>query len=331
MSTIKDTDYVYLSTYIRAKEGGLLRRERLERMAAAPDFDEAAKVLAECGYPELEGASDAELEAAFAARREALLDDMEKLCPEPALVDAFRLRYDYHNAKVLVKSEGANVSGETLLSGCGRVSAEALSEAWEQDNWRSVPSTLAAAIREARSVLARTSNPQLADMGLDKAYYAELLALTQTLSTDFYTRYARLCIDTANLRSAVRCIRGHMDEGILRAALIDGGEVPVSRITRQVYGEGPAAVFTARSLAQAAALGQAAIEGAPLSAFERACDNALTRFLDEAKYVSFGPAPAVAYIAALEGEIVAARMVLLGKRGGLSHEALRERLRESYV
>ncbi len=328
---MKDTDYIYLSSYIRAKEAGLLRRERLERMAAAPDADEAAKVLTECGYPELEGVSDAELEAAFAARRRAVLDDMESLCPEPALVEAFRLRYDYHNAKVLVKAEGANVPGEAILSDSGRVSAAGLTEAWEQDNWCGVPTALAAAIREARSVLARTSNPQLADMGLDKAYYAELLALTKTLSTDFYTRYVRLSIDTANLRSAVRCIRGHMDEGVLRAALIEGGDVPTARIARQVYGDGPAAVFTDRRLQKAAELGQQAVEGAPLAPFERACDNALTRFLDEAKYVSFGPEPAVAYIAALEGEIVAARMVLLGKRGGLSHKALKERLRESYV
>ncbi len=324
-------DYLYLSAYLRAKEASLLTRERLERMAAASDFREAAGLLTECGYPELDGASDAEIEAAFAARRASLMDDMEKLCPEKALVDAFRLRWDYHNAKVLVKAEGASVSGEGLLSECGRVSAGKLTEAYNQDDWRAVPSRLAEAIREARRTLARTSNPQLTDMELDKAYFAELLALTGTLSTDFYTRYARMCVDMANLRAVVRCLRGKMDEGVLRAALIDGGDVPTSAIARHAYGEGVQAVFTARALREAAELGQAAVEGSPLAAFERACDNALTRFLDEAKRVAFGPEIAVAYIAALEGEIVAARMVLLGKRGGLSPEALRERLRESYV
>lgn len=328
---MNDTEYVYLSTYLRAKEAGLLRRERLERMAAAPDFDEAAKVLTECGYPELEGVSDAQLEEAFTARRTAVLDDLEKLCPEKALVEAFRLKYDYHNAKVLVKAEGAGVSGESLESGCGRVSAEALTEAYEQDDWRSIPRPLAEAIREAKNTLARTANPQLADMGLDRAYYAELLSLTETLASDFFTRYVRLSIDAANLRSAVRCIRGRMDEGVLRAALIEGGNVATARIARQVYGEGPAAVFTLRALSEAAALGQRAVEGGPLAPFERACDNALIRFLGEAKLISFGPEPAVAYMAALEGEIVAARMVLLGKRSGVDQETLRERLRESYV
>ena len=300
-------------------------------MVAAEGFDEAAKLLTECGYPELTGASDAEVERAFADRRCTVLDDIASICPEPALVEAFRLKYDYHNAKVLVKAEGAHVSGEELISKAGRVPADKLREAYEQDDWRAVPGAFGAAVREAKSLLARTSNPQLADMELDRAYFAELLSLTQTLSDDFYTRYARLSIDLANLRSAVRCVRGGLDEGVLKAALLPDGEVSAARIARSVYGEGVTEVFSGRELAAAAELGQKAIEGAPLAAFERECDNVLTRRLASAKLTSFGPAVAVAYLAALEGEIVAARMVLLGKRGGISPEMLRERLRESYV
>jgi V/A-type H+-transporting ATPase subunit C len=206
-----------------------------------------------------------------------------------------------------------------------------LLDAYNDDDWRKVPADLAHAIQAARGTLTRTSNPQLVDMGLDKAYFSELLSLTQTLSTDFYTEYVRLSIDTANLRSAVRCIRGHMDEGVLKTALIDGGNISRDRIARHAYNEGVTAVFRAKALASAAELGQQAIEGAPLAAFERECDNALTRCLAEAKRTSFGPAIAVAYLACLEGEIIAARMVLLGKRSGITPEGLRERLRDCYV
>ena len=330
MATINNTDYLFLSAYIRAREVNLLGEKRLEQMVEAADFDEAAQVLTQCGYPELAGASDGQLEAAFQDRRAAFLRDMENLCPEKQLVTAFRLKYDYHNAKVLVKS-GGGAGSESLFSPCGRVSPQALMSAWAEDSWRPVPSPLAAAIREARTALARTGNPQLADIGLDKAYFAELLSLTETLSDGFYTGYARLCIDIANLRTAVRCVRGRMDESILRAAVIDGGNVSAQRVARRVYGEGVEAVFRDRALASCAQLGQAAIDGQPLAGFERACDNALTAYLAGAKAVSFCPAAAVAYLAALEGEIVAARMLLLGKRSGLSADILRERLRESYV
>lgn len=331
MSAIQNTDYVYLSAYVRGREAGLLTRERLERMTAAPGFDEAAKVLSECGYSDLSGASDAEVEAALSARRRAALDDIGRICPEPALVEAFRLKYDYHNAKVLVKAEGAAEPKDYLLSDAGRVSPETLKKAYSEDDYRLVPAKLAAAIREARATLARTANPQLADMGLDKAYYAELLSLTRTLSDDFCTKYAQLSIDLANLRSAVRCVRGGLDEGVLKAALLPEGTISPDRIARTVYGEGVTAAFTGSELSAAAELGQKAIEGAPLSAFERECDNVRTRRLCEAKLVSFGPAVAAAYLASLDSELIAARMVLLGKRGGASADTLRERLRDTYV
>lgn len=331
MSNVSSTDYLFLSTYIRAREKSLLTRERLERMVEAPDFDEAAKVLQECGYPDLTGASDRTLEETFSARRAAVLSEMERFCPEKELVDAFRLKYDYHNAKVLVKAQGAGVDGEGILSDCGRVSPAVLREAFWEESWRKVPAPLAAALREAKATLARTGNPQLADMGLDKAYFAELLTLTKELAGDFCLGYAKLSIDAANLRTAVRCIRGRMDEGVLRAALIDGGEISRDRIAKRVYGEGVIEVFSGRALNRAAELGQQAIEGAALSAFERECDNILIRYLTEAKMTAFGPEAAVAYLAGLDGEIVAARMVLLGKRSGLAPERLRERLRDCYV
>ena len=329
MSKVKSTDYLFLSTYIRARENSLLGEKRLEQMVEAADFDEAAKTLTECGFPDLTGATDAQLEEAFAQRRTEFLAEFEKLCPEKELVTAYRLKYDYHNAKVLVKGEGGE-GRERLMSACGRVKPETLAEAYDNDAWQEVPPALAAAIREARTTLARTANPQLADMGLDKAYFAEMLSLTQTLSTGFYTGYVRLNIDVANLRSAVRCLRGHMDEGLLRTAVIPGGNVSAESVC-WVYGEAVTEVFHDRALAACAELGQQSVEGAPLAAFERACDNVLTEYLTAAKRVSFGPEVAVAYLASLEAEITAARMVLLGKRGGVAPETLRERLRVSYV
>ena len=329
MSKVKSTDYLFLSTYIRARENSLLGEKRLEQMVEAADFDEAAKTLTECGFPDLTGATDAQLEEAFAQRRTEFLAEFEKLCPEKELVTAYRLKYDYHNAKVLVKGEGGE-EPTRLLSSCGRVAPETLTEAYRNDTWQEVPPALAAAIREARTTLARTANPQLADMGLDKAYFAEMLSLTQTLSTGFYSGYVRLSIDVANLRSAVRCLRGHMDEGLLRTAVIPGGNISPESVCR-VYGEAVTEVFHDRALAACAELGQQSVEGAPLAAFERACDNVLTEYLTAAKRVSFGPEVAVAYLASLEAEITAARMVLLGKRGGVAPETLRERLRVSYV
>lgn len=55
------------------------------------------------------------------------------MAPQPEVVDIFRLKYDYHNIKTLVKAAGANVSGDRLLSGNGRVAPEKLKAAVEED------------------------------------------------------------------------------------------------------------------------------------------------------------------------------------------------------
>ncbi len=330
MAKVKQTDYLYLSTFLRARENSLLSREKLDRMAGASTEAEAARLLTECGYPDLAGASDEAFEEAFSARREEAFEEVEKHGPEPALAEGFRLRYDYHNAKVFIKSRDI-ARTEQLTYGCGRVPAAVLEDALREDKWTDVPQALARAMQEARESLARTSNPQLADTVLDKAYYAELLSLTETLSDSFFTDYVRLQIDAANLRSAVRCRRGRMDEGVLLSSLIEGGTVPPQQIAAAAYTEGVASAFASSPLSEAADLGQAAANGQPLAPFEKACENALTKKLSDAKRVPFGPAVAVGYLAAVEAESTAVRMVLSGKRAGLTADQLRERLRDCYV
>ena len=42
---LKDTDYLFISTYLRAREKNLLTAARMERMIDAPNVEDAAKVL----------------------------------------------------------------------------------------------------------------------------------------------------------------------------------------------------------------------------------------------------------------------------------------------
>ena len=71
--------------------------------------------------------------------------------------------------------------------------------------------------------------------------------------------------------------------------------------------------------------------GGSLTAFERECDNALTRYLGDARRVPFGVETVVAYLYAKEAELTAIRTILAGRRAGLDGAVIRERLRETYV
>ena len=102
---IKDTEYLYLSTKIRAMESRLLDRERMDRMLEAATVEDAAKVLVECGYPELSVVNVDTVDEILAQAREEVFAELSGLAPNEAMLDVFKVKYDYHNAKALLKSE----------------------------------------------------------------------------------------------------------------------------------------------------------------------------------------------------------------------------------
>ena len=86
-------------------------------------------------------------------------------------------------------------------------------------------------------------------------------------------------------------------------------------------------------LAEAAALGaeRTAPGSGRLTAFERACDDALMAYMAQAKRVPFGEQPVVGYLFAKESEFTAIRIILSGRMDQLGADVIRERLREAYV
>ena len=112
---LKDTDYLGISTRVRAMENRLLTRERMERMIEARTSEEAAKVLTECGYGELSNVTASGLDEVLAQARDAVYKDMRSSVPDHNLIDVFQMKYDYHNAKVLLKAEAMGLEVTSSL------------------------------------------------------------------------------------------------------------------------------------------------------------------------------------------------------------------------
>ena len=173
---------------LAARETKMLSAERMERMIDAPTNDEAAKILEECGYGDLSGLSAKEAGAALEAHIAALFDEVEGMVPEAQLVQLFRLKYDYHNAKALIKARAMGVECDAILSQRGTVAPQKLLTAFLEEDYRDIPPILAQAMVSAAAILARTTNPQAADFELDRAYFAQMLALSDGLSDGGFAR-----------------------------------------------------------------------------------------------------------------------------------------------
>lgn len=248
--------------------------------------------------------------------------------PEKELLDVFRIKYDYHNIKVLLKApEGA----ERLLMDAGTIPAGDLQRQYaDGGSWQFLPGDMAAAVEKAAQLLAETGSAQRSDCVLDRACFAQLEKLAADSRCDYLRRYVRAMIDAANLRSLVRAERLHMDPGFLQEVLFEGGSVPVDTL-RAGVGNGVAALFRSTALREAAEEGEAAVKGGSLTAFEKACDNAVLKTAASARQVPFGVEVALGYLIAKEAEWTAVRIVMAGRLAGLSADAIRERLRDAYV
>lgn len=330
---IKDTDYLVISARIKAMESGLLTRERMEQILDARSDEEVAKILQDCGYPELDAADPEAMDAALAAAREATLSDLADGAPDPRYIDIFKLKYDYHNIKAILKAEAMDTDPAGMLMDMGRVSAAELKEALRSGELDGLPPLLASAAAEAREVLQTTRDPQLCDIVLDRWFYRDMDAAAEATGSAFLRGYVQVQIDAANLRTLVRTLRMGKNEEFLRGVLFEGGEISPDALlsVSAARGGGLAELYAPTRFQAAAEAGVQALQGGPLTEFEKKCDDVVGEYLSGALFVPFGEAPLVGYLAARETEYTNLRILLMGRGAGIAPDIIRSRLRASYV
>ena len=98
----------------------------------------------------------------------------------------FRLKYDYHNIKTLLK---APAEAERLLIDAGTIPAEDMRRRFaESGGWAFLPPDMAAAAQEAQRVLAETGSARSSDCILDRAYFARLQGLADDSRLPYLVR-----------------------------------------------------------------------------------------------------------------------------------------------
>ena len=330
---IRDTDYLAVSARVRSMENGLLTRAKMEQVLDAPTDREAVRLLREWGYGELDAARPERMNAGLSSAWKTLLDDLSDSVPDPRCIEVFRLPCDYHNLKVALKADAMGIDGERLTERCGRVKYKTITDAVKTGENRSLPPYLAEAAREAKEILDTARDPQLCEIAVDRRYFRELSDLAGTVGNPYLQGYAAALIDAANLRALVRVLRMGREPSFLRRVLAEGGEIPAEPLRKvaEDHGAGLAEVYAATRFHVAAEQGAQALRGGELAEFEKLCEDAVADTLSDAAFMPFGEAPLIRFLAAKAAEIVNLRILLLGRRAGVSTEMIRSRLRLGYL
>ena len=325
---LTDTKYLFVSTTVACLENVLIEGEKLAKLCDARDFDEAFRMVCDTYSDRLDitfGADDyekllsAELARAY-GEIEALLVSADA---EEALLSPLRVSYDCHNLKSCIKCEALNISPEDMLVGCGNFSPESICDMVRERDFSQLSQTLATAVTEAIEEFSATGDPQAVDIILDKGAFCEMARLCEKTGLPYLSQLCAVRADMANLMTFVRCQRAQMSKDILSKMLLPAGNIAADAILA-CYGEEQDIVFSVFARKYD---GLSAEEGISLSALEKQCDAIYLAFARSIWMTPFGPEKPLMYMVRKENEIRNVRIVLSGKKGKLSSETIRERLR----
>lgn len=338
-----DRSYNKVSRYgsavgrVMVRETTLLSRQEVERMLY-PDYEEALGVAHDTAYgPYLEGASvPADIESGLESFLEEQYRFLEEACSGTLVARFVRMKYDYHNLRVLVKR--AFLGGEDagrLFSKLGVVPVEALEQALNGMDSPDFPADLRGAIERAREAGSRgETDPQMFDSLVDRAFFEGRLLTARQEGSRPLVKYCRCAVDVANLMVMLRGLEFAKGQSFYAAALADGGEFPRAELLSlagRPFAEVTARFLNSRYGTMVAQVLDEGAEGVRLTSLDRTTDDCLMEKVAGFASVSVGPERIVRYMLTRETEVAILRIVFVGKLNSLSPAVIETRLPLGYL
>lgn len=319
-------DYIHSSTSIRVYEKRLLKREDYYKIINAEGEEELLKAFEELGY------KTNNVERTYEGIEELLMNelvnlfrDMYKKCKDKEVVEIAASQYRFHDLKVIVRSF---VSGEDFSDLMMRVldyDYEPIISDLKEYGKVSTNKKYAEYINNAIELYNETKDPQKLDMLMDKYRNDETKILVDRLNIEYMNQYFKEFIDLENLETVTRAKKQNKPFGFIEEFLSDYGEIPVETYKR-LY---PLEISDLIQKLKGYGLYKAYSQGRELYDL----DGKLSHFSDEkyaylneisleGKKTVFGPEVIFAYIKAKATEIRTLRIIVVGKRSGLTKENL---------
>lgn len=324
------TDYFYATGRLRALEKNLIGQERLNWLMESKNAAECYGRLSELG---LEGTNN-DWETVLSERLQNAYAEIRSLCDSDAALRIWLFPYDCNNVKAAIKGFLRTLDPHSMMVDFGTVSADRVIEMVQRQNYDLLSPAMRGAAPSAMEEYAKTKDPQVIDLLLDAACYADMLSFAKESRSTFALHLVQTKIDLINFLTAIRVLRMRGGEAgwlLLQRALLNGGSLPVDRVLSACQ-KGESSLWDAlRTTAYARFADAVARAGNDLTTIEREADDFWMECIQTAKTCSFGVEIPIAYLLAYEYEIRNLRIVITGKNASLPIDVIRKRIRRSYV
>lgn len=321
--------YAYPTAKVRSLELSMIPRGTFVDMANAASFAEAAELLAGTEYAvDAKAASDA-IEQMLMARRTETRELFAQLMPDDRVVQFLRMREDFTNMRLAIRRVVTDKPLGLDYSNEGNVPADEFGEIFEQENYERFPEYLQNAVEAAILGYYEHKDIRRIDYELDRIEAQIRLQRAFEIKNEFLISLVRIRIDLYNIRTMLRLKMAERQEET--RFFVDGGFVDTDKYKQGLEAgiETIPALFFATPFHELleASIGYLRSEKSFLR-LEKECEDYVKGFLKTTRSVAAGPQPVVAYFLMKEAEIRTVRMVLTGKKNGLSPKLILDRLGE---
>ena len=328
-------DYLFGSANIRTMENAIIGRERIEKLLNTKTTDEAWELLSDWGITVVRNADGNPM------REETLLgilkgayDRLTELAPDSNALRLWLYPYDCNNLKAAQKAFIRGIDPSSMLFDFGTLAASDIVKMVEAGNYEGLPKNLQESAQLAMDEYAKTQNPQLIDLILDKACWRDMADAAKESGEALVLRLVQTRIDLLNVMIALRILRmksGEVGKVLFADAFLTGGTIPFERLMDSLTSGEDALWESLRATDYVRFAEGFAKSDATLSTAEKLADNHWMSLILANKFVPDGFEVMIAFLAAHEYEIKNLRIVLAGKEAGIATATIRERIRDSYV
>ncbi len=321
--------YVYAVARLRGMENHILDTAFFSRLMDSAGIDDAIKALGETSYSQWISQNGNNFDKAIDSEMLSTCEELKTFVPDKELLDIFRLPYDFHNVKVLLKGLFKVRGGESegrrydLLSKLGTINTEELMNAIETEEYGFLPYGLTDLIPQCWQLWDATKNAQAVELLIDHQMFSAMLKVAEDLKMPDVIHWVRSRIDAENLRSAVRLSRMKYDSPKALPFFHEGGTVRPDDMAKLL--SEPQETWS-RLLSHTdiggvlSALQDSGDIKTSLSDVSKSLDDYLIKVLENAKYSMDAPANVLLYLLTKEAETRNMRVALVCVAGGLDRE-----------
>ena len=325
---MSDTKYAYAVARIRAMELSLFSSSTLDQLMALKTYESCLQFLTEKGWGDQDTGMDAE--AILTREKEKTWNVVRDLLKkeDAGIINVLSYENLFHNLKAAIKETvTSDHHGNIYFDNCA-IGGKEMARIVAERDWQALPANMRAAAEEAYETFLHTRDGQLCDIIIDRAALEAIYAEGEKAADPVIRAYAESTVAVADIKIAVRSQKTAKNMDFMKRAMVECESLSVAQLSKAAV-NGIDAIVEYLSGTAYAEGGKAIAES--MSAFERWCANRMMQPMQPQKYQSFSVGPLVAYVLARENEIKTVRIILSGKRSGLSDDSIRERVREMYV